>query len=86
VPAHWKTVSLKLDSDPVSAAGECELFEQIQQKIIPLFSAREVDFKSNCVPHQLALGTRLTAQVLTADPAAAADPAVKQIGDAVARR
>ncbi len=69
VPAHWKSVDLKLDRDPVSEAGECELVEQIKQKIIPLFAARSVEFKSNCVPHQLSPGgTWLVAQVLTPDP------------------
>jgi hypothetical protein len=69
VPSHWKPVSLKLDRDTLSEAGECELVEQVKQKILPYFTTRNVDFKSTCVPHQLSPGgTQLTADVLVADP------------------
>jgi hypothetical protein len=68
VTAHWKPVQVQLDADPLKEAGECELVEQIQQKLLPLFSTRGVEFKPNCVPHQLHPGgTRLQAQVLVAD-------------------
>ena len=68
VGAHWKRVDLHLDKDPVWEAGDCELLEQIKQKLLPLFATRNVDFTSNCVPHQLELGTRLSAEVLVPDP------------------
>lgn len=67
VGAHWRRVDLHLDKDPVWEAGDCELLEQIRQKILPLFSARNVDFASNCVPHQAHLGTRLSADLLVPD-------------------
>jgi hypothetical protein len=67
VPAHWQRVDLHLDKDPVWEAGDCELLEQIKQKLLPLFATREVDFASNCVPHQLNLGTRLSAGLLVPD-------------------
>ncbi len=68
VPAHWKVVEVKLDPDPVSESGECELVEQIKQKVLPLFAARDVQFKPDCVPHQLsANGARLMGQLLIAD-------------------
>ena len=70
VPAHWKPVQVQLNSDPLGEAGECELVEQIRQKLLPLFSTRDVEFKPTCVPHQLNPGgTRLRAQVLMADEA-----------------
>lgn len=70
VPAHWKWVEVKLNGDPLSDAGECELVEQLKQKVLPLFATRDTDFKSTCVPHQLnPNGTRLRAQVLLADEA-----------------
>lgn len=67
VAAHWQRVDLHLDKDPVWEAGDCELLEQIKQKLLPLFATRDVDFASNCVPHQLNLGTRLSADLLVAD-------------------
>ena len=65
VPAHWKPVQVRLDPDPLAEAGQCELVEQIKQKLLPLFSTRDVEFTPNCVPHQLnPNGTRLRAEVL----------------------
>ena len=70
VAAHWKAVQVKLNTDPLAEAGECELVEQIKQKLLPLFSTRDVEFKPDCVPHQLSPGgTRLHAEVLIADVA-----------------
>ncbi|HUO19525.1 MAG TPA: hypothetical protein VMU44_07120 [Steroidobacteraceae bacterium] len=67
VAAHWQRTDLHLDRDPVWEAGDCELLEQIKQKLLPLFATRNVDFASNCVPHQLELGTRLSADLLVPD-------------------
>lgn len=72
VGAHWKRVDLHLDKDPVWEASDCELLEQIKQKILPLFSTRNIDFASNCVPHQAILGTRLSADLLQPDTKAVA--------------
>jgi hypothetical protein len=78
VAAHWKTVDLRLNQDALSDSGDCELIEQIKQSILPLFTTRNVEYSSNCVPHQLSAGgTRLRAEVLISDapdkkPAAAA--------------
>jgi len=72
VPAHWHRVDLHLEKDPVWEAGDCELLEQVRQKILPLFSTRNVDFASNCVPHQIALGTRLSTDLLVPDAKPAA--------------
>ncbi len=65
VAAQWKAVQVRLDTDPLAEAGQCELVEQIKQKLLPLFSARDIQFKPGCVPHQLnPNGTRLQAEVL----------------------
>ena len=65
VAAQWKPVRVRLDADPLAEAGQCELVEQIKQKLLPLFATRDVEFKPACVPHQLSPnGTRLSAQVL----------------------
>jgi hypothetical protein len=69
VPAHWKPVVLKLDNDPLSEAGECELVEQVKHNVLKYFSVRNPEFITNCVPHQLSPGgTQLSAEVLVADP------------------
>jgi hypothetical protein len=68
VPAHWKAVELTPERDAVSAAGDCELVEQVKQSILPLFATRNVEYSSNCLPHQLQIGgTRLRAEVLVPD-------------------
>jgi hypothetical protein len=67
VGAHWRKVDLHLDKDPVWEASDCELLEQIKERILPLFTTRNVDFASNCVPHQAFLGTRLSADLLFPD-------------------
>jgi hypothetical protein len=68
VPSHWTRVDLTSQRDAVSAAGECELIEQVKQSILPLFATRNVEYSSNCLPHQLQIGaTRLRAEVLVPD-------------------
>jgi hypothetical protein len=68
VTTHWKLVDLAASRDPLDVAGDCELIEQIKQRILPLFTARDVEYKSSCVPNQLQLGsTQLKAQFLVAD-------------------
>ena len=72
VPAHWQLVDLAASRDPLDVAGDCELIEQIKQRILPLFSTRNIDYHSTCIPNQLQLGgTQLKAEFLVAD---AADP------------
>ncbi|GAC1454456.1 MAG: hypothetical protein PVSMB6_10210 [Steroidobacteraceae bacterium] len=68
VAAHWKTLDLRLDGDTLAANGDCELIEQIRQSILPLFSTRNIEYRSTCVPHQRSAGgTRLRAEILVAD-------------------
>jgi hypothetical protein len=68
VPAHWQLVDLGASRDPLDVAGDCELIEQIKQRILGLFSTRNIDYHSTCIPNQLELGgTQLKAQFLVAD-------------------
>jgi hypothetical protein len=71
LPSHWKALKLKLDSpsrSSLSEAGECELVEQVKEKVLPFFTTRNVGLRDNCVPHQLTPGgTLLTAEVLAPD-------------------
>jgi hypothetical protein len=52
VAAHWQPVDLKLRDNFTTDSGECELVEQIRQKIVPAFAARNVDLQTTCIPHQ----------------------------------
>ncbi len=68
VPARWQKVDLLKGEVGINAAGECELLEQVKQKILPLFATRNIDLQATCVPHQLqAGGTRLQVEVLVTD-------------------
>jgi hypothetical protein len=72
IATHWKNVVVAPKGEPLNAAGDCELTEQIKQRILPLFTTRNVDYSSTCIPNQLQVGgTRLSADVLIADPPAA---------------
>jgi hypothetical protein len=83
VEAHWKAVKLPYRESGIDAAGQCELLEQFNQKILPLFTTRNVDARASCVPHQLEpLGTKLQAEVLVTDQKKGAD---KQASAAEAR-
>jgi hypothetical protein len=74
VAAHWKPVDLKLRDSFTTDSGECELVEQIRHKIVPLFATRNVDLKTNCIPHQ-ATATRPTLKLEVLAPDAAQHPA-----------
>jgi len=68
VPAHWKLMELTTDRDPLREAGDCELIEQVKAHVLPLFTARNVEYHSTCVPNQLQIGgTVLRAELLIAD-------------------
>ena len=72
VQAHWRRVDLmqnrKLDS---AHGGQCELLEQSKRSLLPLFTTRNLDFTSNCIPHQtFSGGMTFKVDVLQADPKA----------------
>jgi hypothetical protein len=68
VGAHWKRVDLLGDRDLMEAAADCELIEQVAEKILPLFTVRNVDYNATCQARSPLPGsTRLQADVLTAD-------------------
>ncbi len=72
VAAVWRNVDIAR-RQPLAAAGDCELTEQIKAKILPLFATRNVEYSSTCVPHQLTPGgTSLKADVLVPAPPPAA--------------
>jgi hypothetical protein len=64
----WKKVDLGGDG-PLSG-GDCELAEEIVQKILPLFEVRNVHMGTTCIPHQMPTG-RLSLTLEVFVPAAA---------------
>ena len=76
VAAHWQPVDLKLRDSYTVDSGECELVEQIRQKVLPLFSVRNVEFRSTCIPHQ-ASPTRPVLKLEVLKPDAAPHPAAE---------
>jgi hypothetical protein len=70
VAAHWTKVVLMPDNAGYEEQGNCELIEQFKETFLPLFDPRHVSYQSNCIPHQLTLGTHLSAEVLRADATA----------------
>ena len=64
VDAQWKDVVLLASNSSFEDQGNCELIEQFKETFLPLFATRDVKYGSTCVPHELNLGTHLSAQVL----------------------
>ena len=78
VPAHWKRVDLLANRDPLDAAADCELIDQIREKVLPLFATRNVDYSAACAAHKpLVGGTWLKAEVLVPAESAAANAAAR---------
>jgi hypothetical protein len=64
VQAHWQNVVLMPSNASFNEQGRCELIEQFKETFLPLFTTRHIDYESTCIPHQLTLGTHLSAEVL----------------------
>jgi len=67
VAAHWRNIVLMAANAGVQEQGNCELIEQFKETFLPLFTTRHISYQSNCIPHQLTLGTHLSAEVLMPD-------------------
>ncbi len=65
--AHWQRIVLMPSNAGFEEQGNCELIEQFKVTFLPLFTTRRISYGSNCVPHQLTLGTHLSAEVLMPD-------------------
>ena len=82
VEAHWKTIKLPYRTNGLDAAGQCELLEQFKQKVLPLFTTRNVNLNASCVPHQLnSIGTSLQAEVLVTDQKKTAERVSQRSGE-----
>lgn len=68
VAAHWQPVNVRFDHAGLDMDGQCELLEQVKSHIVPLVTARNVQYKSTCVPYELTPGgTSLRLEVLVPD-------------------
>jgi len=74
VQAQWKDVVLMPENASYEEEGQCELIEQFKETFLPLFSTRNIKYGSTCIPHQIVLGTHLSAQVLVPVPKVARGP------------
>jgi hypothetical protein len=68
VQAQWKNVVLMPESATYEEEGDCELIEQFKHTFLPLFTTRNIKYGSTCVPHEIMLGTHLSADVLVPPP------------------
>jgi hypothetical protein len=52
--ASWQSVDVARQAN--LGGGDCELVEDVIQKILPLFSTRKLGRATSCIPHQLPVG------------------------------
>ena len=52
LPGMWRPVSLTEHSPRELAVGDCELVEQFRSNVLPMFTTRNVDNHTTCIPHQ----------------------------------
>jgi hypothetical protein len=52
----WKTVEFRAGRPNWLEEGDCELVEQFDHELLPLFTTRNRDSHMTCVPHQRVLG------------------------------
>jgi hypothetical protein len=52
VDGLWRAVSFSNRSPRELGTGDCELVEQFRNNVLPMFTTRNVDDHTTCVPHQ----------------------------------
>jgi hypothetical protein len=52
VNGTWRPVSFAAHSPRELATGDCELIEQFRNNVLPMFTTRNVENHTTCVPHQ----------------------------------
>jgi hypothetical protein len=67
----WRTVAIADRSPREITLGDCELIEQFRDKVLPMFTTRNVDSRMTCIPNQLSgSAVNLKFDVFAALPAA----------------
>ena len=73
VPAQWTAVQVNPTHPHVMGRGDCELVGELKDLISKNFSLRDLNYRTDCVPHQLTLDDfSVKAQALKPLPAAVA--------------
>jgi hypothetical protein len=71
INAVWRSVAIADRSPREISLGDCELVEQFRDKVLPMFTTRNVDSRMTCVPNQLSGSVvNLKFEVLAGLPAA----------------
>jgi hypothetical protein len=71
VSGVWRSVRIANRSPREIALGDCELIEQFRDKVLPMFTTRNVDSQMTCIPNQLSgSGINLKFEVFAAVPVA----------------
>lgn len=52
VDGSWLPVSFADRSPRELATGDCELVEQFRDKVLPMFTTRNVESRTTCIPHE----------------------------------
>ncbi|MEP6549089.1 MAG: hypothetical protein ABJD53_16650 [Gammaproteobacteria bacterium] len=52
VAAAWRSVTFAYRSPRELTTGDCELVEQFRNNVLPMFTTRNIDNRTTCVPHQ----------------------------------
>jgi hypothetical protein len=66
---EWRAVSLRNRLPSGLTEGDCELVEQFQRELLPLFTVRDQVSQMTCIPHQRSFGgLRLQYSVLAPIP------------------
>jgi len=52
VEGIWRLVTFAARSPRELAVGDCELVEQFKSNVLPMFTIRNLDNQTTCVPHQ----------------------------------
>lgn len=68
VDAVWRTVSFADRSPRELTTGDCELVEQFRTNVLPMFTTRNVDSSTTCIPHQLS-GSNISLRFESLSPA-----------------
>jgi hypothetical protein len=53
VDAIWRSVSFADRAPRELSTGDCELIEQFRDNVLPMFTTRNVDNHTTCIPHQI---------------------------------
>ena len=70
ISGEWRSVAFADRSPREVAVGDCELIEQFRDKVLPMFTTRNIDNRMTCVPNQLSgSGINLKFEVFAGLPA-----------------